>query len=564
MINKTNQVLNTLLIKKHRKVVLSCIFVFLCFLGLLIFEAFDSYKLTTEQTYNYGSNISKLIDAELNEMFKTVDLLLKDIQLEISPNKKITSKNSKFFNNLLASEKTFSDKILTLKIYNLEGEFVGDDSGKISSKNVRDRDYYNHFINNPEDKLYISKPMISKTLNVWIFTMSRPILDKNGKLQGIVLASVSLEKIKDQFGSLDLGNGGVSLYDTEGILYSRYPWLEEKVNKKIPERRFNEVFKNSNGDSTHFLQKSPLDGVYRFLVFKKIKNYNFYIGVSYIRDEVLFNWELKTCFKLIIFFIVSIFSAYYLANYLYKLEEVEEQKRLSLQSTKMSSLGEMASGIAHEINNPLTVITGKAHHVKKAIINEEVDKDKAIDDLNKIINTVDRIAKIINGLRSFSRESSSEKFSEKNIYDLVQSAIEICHSKITDNEVKVSIMKNSNIKIWAREIQLTQVLVNLISNAVDAVASEKEKWIKVEILDENEILRIKIVDSGHGISKEVIEKIMQPFFTTKEIGKGTGLGLSISKGIIEDHGGKLLIDRNSMNTTFIIQLPKINSNLQAA
>jgi signal transduction histidine kinase len=112
-------------------------------------------------------------------------------------------------------------------------------------------------------------------------------------------------------------------------------------------------------------------------------------------------------------------------------------------------------------------------------------------------------------------------------------------------------------EVFGNSIQISQVILNLLNNAFDAIQDATDKWIKIQTYIEHGQVQIRVTDCGHGISNEVAKKIMQPFFTTKPIGKGTGLGLSISKGIVEAHQGKLTIDTESKNTCFVITLPTL-------
>lgn len=113
-----------------------------------------------------------------------------------------------------------------------------------------------------------------------------------------------------------------------------------------------------------------------------------------------------------------------------------------------------------------------------------------------------------------------------------------------------------SLEIECHSIKISQVLLNLLNNAYDAIQNQKEKWIKVEIIERQHEIDLIVTDSGNGIPVSVQKRMMQPFFTTKDIGKGTGLGLSISQGIVTSHHGKINIDNASMNTRFVITLPK--------
>jgi C4-dicarboxylate-specific signal transduction histidine kinase len=114
------------------------------------------------------------------------------------------------------------------------------------------------------------------------------------------------------------------------------------------------------------------------------------------------------------------------------------------------------------------------------------------------------------------------------------------------------------LKVSCRKVQLSQVIINLICNSVDAVKDLSESWIKINVLPMTEKVQIQVIDSGNGIEPSVLKKLFQPFHTTKEAGKGTGLGLSISKNIVESHQGELRYQLNNGNTSFVMELPLVN------
>jgi len=240
-----------------------------------------------------------------------------------------------------------------------------------------------------------------------------------------------------------------------------------------------------------------------------------------------------------------------------KTQIIEEQRARMANTAKLTSLGEMAGGIAHEINNPLAVMKLLSGQIQKEITQGPGEVLKILQKTKKIEDMIDRITSIISGLRSFSRDGEKDEARSVSIDKILQETLSLCQEKIRSGGVDLRCDPVSqSLEIECKEVQMSQVILNLVSNAYDAVSGLQEKWIQVSVQDLNDKVQIEITDSGKGISKEIQEKIFQPFFTTKEIGKGTGLGLSVSMGIIQKHKGQLFIDPNCPNTRFVILLPK--------
>jgi PAS domain S-box-containing protein len=241
--------------------------------------------------------------------------------------------------------------------------------------------------------------------------------------------------------------------------------------------------------------------------------------------------------------------------------ELKEAQANLIQASKLSSLGEMATGIAHEINNPLMIIRGRAMLLKDMALANKMTPEAVVTSVEKIDQTVVRISKIISGLKSFAREGSQDPFQKISLKEMVDASLELCASQLKGHDITFSSDSHlSEIHLECRSVQIIQVLVNLLNNSVDAISSQQEKWIRLEVKDQNGQWEIRFSDSGSGIPRELRGQIMQPFFTTKAVGKGTGLGLSISKGIIESHHGTLALDIKSPHTCFVISVPKIQAH----
>lgn len=237
---------------------------------------------------------------------------------------------------------------------------------------------------------------------------------------------------------------------------------------------------------------------------------------------------------------------------------LKEQQAKMVNAAKLSSLGEMAAGVAHEINNPLTIIMGSAQILKTLSAQKDIDPATLKDISDGIQSTIYRIAKIINGLKNFARDGEKEPFAKANLHQVIQETLGFCEARFRNNGVTLEYEPIQDLILDCRHIQVSQVILNLLNNAFDAVQPNLNKWVRLKIGQTDESAIITIQDSGNGIPNEIQEKIMQPFFTTKIVGKGTGLGLSLSKGLIEAHGGTLTLDTKAKNTTFVVTLPKIH------
>ncbi len=231
-----------------------------------------------------------------------------------------------------------------------------------------------------------------------------------------------------------------------------------------------------------------------------------------------------------------------------------EEKARALHASKLATLGEMSAGVAHEINNPLAIISGNLSLIERYVHQPEKLKSK----LTSMERSVFRISKIVSGLRKFSRTSSEPHYLPERLSSIVSEFRPILDVSTRPLTIPIEIELQSESQILCDETEINQVLVNLVNNAMDAVKPLPEKWVKLKVYDEGDQVVLQIKDSGTGIPREVEEKIFQPFFTTKPIGEGTGLGLSISKGILDQHHAKLSLNRADQNTCFEVRFDRIS------
>ncbi len=236
--------------------------------------------------------------------------------------------------------------------------------------------------------------------------------------------------------------------------------------------------------------------------------------------------------------------------------ELEQQRMMVLSVSKMATLGEMAANVAHEINNPLAIITGRISILSKHADKGPVPGELVKSELQKLEKTAMRISKTIKGLRSYARDSDRDPRIQASLAGIIEDTMELCTEKLRSQSVEMRLGAVPEVYLECRPVQISQVLLNLIGNAIDAIAELPEKWISIDVTTANQKVLIRVCDAGKGIPPKIVKKMMEPFFTTKAQGRGTGLGLSISRNILEAHGGGLNYDPTWPNTSFILEIPQ--------
>ena len=240
-----------------------------------------------------------------------------------------------------------------------------------------------------------------------------------------------------------------------------------------------------------------------------------------------------------------------ISNEKFAQEELASEKQRVTQSERLSLIGAMAGGVAHEINNPLAIIRGRLERMQELSAAGELGQDKAQELAVKALQTVDRIARIVRGLRLMARGESNDAPTLYNLVDLCRDVIELAGSRVRQAEAKVSFeSEEPRIELLCQPTQMSQILLNLVQNSLDAIAGNQERWVKISIKRDRERVDISVTDSGLSSSIRHPERVFEPFFTTKAAGEGSGLGLSISQTLARRYGGDLRLDLTKANTCF--------------
>lgn len=478
-----------------------------------------------------------------------LDKFLKEIDRKIPSNVKI---QIEFSNSDLVYAGGFSKFISNSKFYknySANSKQIGGYSWKI--KLTADSEKFHHFIYLLASLFLVSSITIMlltfKIFNLIIFK-NKLIYQKDSWFKGVINSSNYLiisTNIDGKIISFNTAAERCLQYQPKEVIGKETPLLFHDLNelklKLIPD---NNNFNSISLFSFFIKSIEKIDLNHCTFIRKDGSKFLVKLFISSISDQF------DNC-------IGYLFTAEDLTQSIETQKIIDDQKEQMIYTSKFSQLGEMSANIAHEINTPLSVILVKSYSLKNKIIENKFEYEVFIKDLEKIENTTQKVAKIVKSLKMYTRNSDNDKYERISLNSILLSTLDLCNEKIKHNNITLYFTNDKPYMILGKEAELCQVFLNLINNSIDAIANLKEKWIEIKIKEDKSIYYISFTDSGNGIPLDIVENLMKPFFTTKQVGKGTGLGLSISKRIIEMHKGKLYYDNNNKHTSFIIELPTL-------
>ncbi len=244
-------------------------------------------------------------------------------------------------------------------------------------------------------------------------------------------------------------------------------------------------------------------------------------------------------------------------------QELRDKQEQLVQAGKLATLGELTTGVAHELNNPLNNIGLYVGNVIDRIELGELSSESALEDLEKAMEQVRKATEIISHLRTFGR-AAPVTFEAVDVDEVIERALSLMQEQLRLRAIDVDLdLCPGELVVQGNPIQLEQVFINLLTNARDALDEVPEEQKRIRIVSSLERDRIRIVfeDTGPGIPDDVATRVFDPFFTTKEVGTGTGLGLSITYSIVKEHGGEIALSTTpGGGATFTVEMPVLGDD----
>lgn len=533
-----------------------------------------------------------------------------------------------------------SQPFVLMGVIDENGDFAVSSQVPFVPSNLKDREHFWVHTESDSTQLFISKPVLGRSSGKWSLQMTRRINKPDGTFGGVVVVSVDPFYFTEFYKEMDLGkNSSVTLVGLDGVIRARQTGNNSgEIGQNVKNHILLERLQQGNVGS--FEAESPIDHAERIYSYRRLQDYPLAVLVGIDAKEYMapFNRRVQAYNRLawlisgmLVLFTVGIIYAtkrrelveeklkstleglevkvegrtYELRQKNRELEqaynELKSAQAQVIHQEKMASIGQLAAGIAHEINNPLGFIMSNFSTLKKYIFQiregydrlrviiqspcsdteahraqqEEVVAFESRSKLSRIIPDIDdiltdiqdglqRVEEIVKALRFFSRIDQQGKMENYDLNEGVRNTL-----IVSRNEIKYVASVETRLMtiptVQAVGGQINQVLLNIILNAVYAIKDKTgsgEGKIVISTYEEAGFVVCSVADNGGGIPSAISENVFNPFFTTKPVGQGTGLGLSISYDIIVNkHGGKIsFISRDGEGTTFFIHLPKGEGN----
>jgi nitrogen fixation/metabolism regulation signal transduction histidine kinase len=236
---------------------------------------------------------------------------------------------------------------------------------------------------------------------------------------------------------------------------------------------------------------------------------------------------------------------------------VQKEKEISVQAMKAAAFGKLANGLAHEINNPLAIIKGICFVVERKSKKPDFDLVELNRMLSTVAENVDRITKIMSSLQGLAVSGQRQALEITTLGNILETAEVMVTDDLKRASIELEIDAEKSTILRCRSTSVSRAIANLLLNSCEALIGTEKPWIKIHAREKNGKLTITVTDSGFGIKLEDRPFVMDPFFTTKDVGEGNGLGLSVSKAVLEDHEGGIELDNANKHTSFVITLPTL-------
>lgn len=538
------------------------------------------------------ATLDQILTADTVRIFDATDLVLDGIMRDLA-DLRVTSASalramtkSPIIHRMLADRAEQANHVGTLTIVSNYGDLLAySRDAEVPPINVVDREYFQQMLANPSVRFALGSPISSRFSGDLSIHYARPLIGEKDEMIGAVVAIMPLSYFVSLYESLQVGSGGaISLWRDDGTMLARYPSFPG-AGQKFRLDMFRKIVPNSQ-PQIYETENSlgGMEGVPRIIAAQQSDRYPIIVNVSFDRNMVLRTWGSSAVTVVIIVFLLTCLTGLTIWEILRRLrvsyelgvsrkrfeaevgrrEEVEDQLR---QSQKLEAVGQLTAGIAHDFNNILTVVIGHIDVVRRGVgPNATPMVTKSID---RASTAARKAADLTHRLLAFARKQRLDPASIQ-VEDLLEEMTSILGRTLGEH-VKIAFERAGDVwPVFADRNQLENVLVNLAINSRDAMETGGTLSLTVRNTHipsravgndydgmTGDFVAISVIDTGSGMSSEVLERAFEPFFSTKGIGRGSGLGLSQVYGFSKQSGGSAIIESEmGVGTTVTVYLPR--------
>ena len=528
-----------------------------CSVGILISIG---YQNEVYDTYRENKNLAKAFEEHVRRTFISADNQLLVVKEEYERESSVSPSLKTFL-----GQATADPAIIQIRIVDSNGNDVASKNLLArTSVNLADREFFQIVRDSANKGLLIEKPVMGEATGKSAIHLAYRMNNSDGSFKGAVVAAVAVDYFGQFYREMELGEGKLfALAHLDGIMLCRVENETWSSGQDVSKGEIYQYVKQKPIDS--MLVTSSIDGRQRFYSYRVLPDYPLIVLVGIREDQALAAFYRRS----IIFLVFTILASLgiLIAGYIilgHRERELASQKK-TLRMERLASLGTLAAGVAHEINQPLQALKVTADGALYCLDNgKSVETEQTKENYRRISRSTNRISAIVKRLRDFVHRSQSADMAAVNLNDAEKGAVELLGERLKSHTITLrELLSSDPAVIWGNSGRLQEIYINLMVNALHALdtADRENKEIVITTECKMDKVVLEIFNNGPPIPQDIIEKIYDPFFSTKTTnGENMGLGLSIVQSIVSEHGGHIAAINHDDGVSFRIEFPRYSGS----
>lgn len=585
---KTDRILHSASFVK--RLVVGVLLINLFVIVLSSWSLYQSRNQYDERAAVTTQNLVQVLEQNIASIIEQADLALIAVTDEFDRHARAGALKEPVLDRFLAQQLSHHPHLTSLRITDAQGMVIcGPGVAKSSRTNNGDRDYFTIQRDHPQAGLVITKPVFARISKKWVITISRRLNWGEGSFAGVVYANIALDDIYKIISSVDVGRHGlIALRDRDMGRIVSHPddkAIGSSIGERGVSRELQRLVAAGQASATYYTPTSA-DNIARTVSYRMIDKRQIYIIVGLAEKEYLAAWRKEVIIMVSAITLITSMSFLFVLMLTRDITERKQAEAMVFKKEKLLAVHGLAFGMAHEINNPLHIISQAVQNIERRISPQLSANQKVAEELGisleqvqayfeqrqifqfitSICDAATRAGKILTNILQFasSAPTTMQPVAPVNVLERVLEIAandDALNSRFNFKQIEIVRDYAPHIvPIPMSAVEIEQVLLNLLTNAIQAVAAnppERKACIVLRVSQDAQYTLIEVEDNGAGIAEEERQRVFEPFFTTREVGQGPGLGLSIAYIIVtQHHKGELDVEAVPGNgTRFTVRLP---------